>query len=107
MARLRASTALAAENAVQWGEKKDRRGLLVAVHKDFALIMSRQKVLIRTRPEITKFTNDRIGAGQFTGYNKSAGIKKAMEAVLAKHADKLTAARETIDKYLAGETASL
>ena len=89
------------------GEKKDRRGLMVAIHRDFALIMSRQKVLIRSRPEITKFTNEKIGAGKFTGYDANSEIKKAMAAVLAKHAEKLTKARERIDKYLDGKISSL
>ena len=84
-----------------------RAPLRYTLDKDFALIMSRQKVLIRARPEITKFTNERVGAGQFTGYNKNAGIKKKMEEILAKHAEKLTLARERIDKYLSGESASL
>ena len=51
--------------------------------------------------------NEKIGAGKFTGYNANSEIKKAMEAVLAKHADKLTAARKQIDDYLAGTTQEL
>ena len=88
------------------GEKKDRRGLLIGGHRDYALILSRQQILIRSKPEIVKFTNDRIGAKK-GGLWKDSESKKIVKDLLEKHNDQVIEAKAHIDDYLGGKTNTL
>ena len=87
-------------------EKKDRRGLFLEGYKDYALILSRQQILIRSKPEIMKFTNERVGTKK-GGLWKDSESKKIVKDLLEKHKGQVTEAKANIDSYLDGKVNTL